>query len=207
MYKCYIITAYIIGNLSSLLDNKKGDYIICADGGYALAAKEKIVPNLVIGDFDSYKGTLPAEIKTIILPKEKDETDTLACVKYAITLGFKEIVILGGTGGRLDHTIANIQCLYYGAKNGISIVLRDEKNIVSVHLPSSFRVEKYQDYKLSLFAFSQICEGVTIRGLKYPLSDYTLDESFPLGVSNEFIDDFADISFKKGVLLLILSRD
>lgn len=207
MCKCYIITSYIIGDLSSLLDNKSEDYIICADGGYTIAALKGIVPDLVIGDFDSIKTSIPAAIKTIRLPVEKDDTDTLSCVKYAINQGFKEIVILGGTGGRLDHTMANLQCLYYGTSKGAAIELRDEKNIVSVHLPSKFRVKKNQDFKLSLFAFSRICEGVTLNGLKYPLANYTLEQSFPLGISNEFISDFADISFETGVLLLILSKD
>ena len=207
MCKCYIITSYIAGNLSFLLDNSSNDFILCADGGYSIAAEMGITPDLVIGDFDSVKSAIPDEIKTIKLPAEKDDTDTMACVKYAINHDFKEIIIIGGIGGRFDHTIANLQCLYYGIINGTNIELRDEKNIVSMHFPSTIQVKKNKDFKLSIFAFSEICEGITLDGLKYPLSNYTLKQSFPLGISNEFTSELASISFETGVLLLILSKD
>lgn len=207
MCKCYIITSFVAGDLSLLLDNGCDDFILCADGGYSIAAEYGVTPDLVIGDFDSIKSTIPAEIKTIKLPVEKDDTDTMACVKYAINNGYKEIIIIGGTGGRLDHTMANLQCLYYGVNHGINITLKDEKNIVSLHFPSKIQVKKREDFKLSIFAFSEFCGGITLSGLKYPLQNYTLQQSFPLGISNEFVSDYAIISFNTGVLLLILSKD
>src|SRR5665648_310101 len=103
MCKCYIITSYLNGDLSSILHKKNGDFLICADNGYSVAKDNGIVPDLIIGDFDSIKIDLPSDIEVIKLPVEKDVTDTLACVKYAINECFKDIIILGGIGGRLDH--------------------------------------------------------------------------------------------------------
>ena len=207
MCRCFIITSYLKGDLSSILSKKNEDFIICADNGYAVAKGNDIVPDVIIGDFDSIKIELPTDIKIIKLPVEKDVTDTLACVKYAINNGFKDIVILGGIGGRFDHTMANLQCLLYGISAGITIELRDNNNIVSLHFPSEIIIKKKVNFKLSLFSFSDVCDGISTKGLKYKLLNGKLSQGFPLGISNEFTSEFASVYFESGILLLILSKD
>ncbi|MEA4987868.1 MAG: thiamine diphosphokinase, partial [Anaerovorax sp.] len=103
MKRCIIITAYLKKSIRQSLRIHDDDFIICADGGYELAKKEGIVPHIVIGDFDS--GNAPEkDSETVIhVPAEKDDTDTLLCLKYGIETGFHVFGIVGGIGGRLDH--------------------------------------------------------------------------------------------------------
>lgn len=207
MCKCYIITSYLNDDLSSILHKKNEDFIICADNGYSVAKDNGIIPDVIIGDFDSIKIDLPSDIEAIKLPVEKDVTDTLACVKYAINKCFKDIIILGGIGGRLDHTMANLQCLLYGLSAGVKIELRDNNNIATLHFPSEIIIEKKENFKLSLFSFSDVCDGISTKGLKYKLFNGKLSQGFPLGISNEFISEVASVYFESGILLLILSKD
>ena len=100
MKKCIIITSYIEGNLSELMKGQDADLILCADGGFDLAREAGITPDLLIGDFDSLHASLPPAIKTITFPKEKDDTDTGLCVRAAFEQGCREVLILGGLGGR-----------------------------------------------------------------------------------------------------------
>ncbi|MBK5246036.1 MAG: thiamine diphosphokinase [Peptostreptococcaceae bacterium] len=207
MCRCFIITSYLNGDLLCILDKNKEDFIICADNGYAVARNNGIVPNIIIGDFDSIEIDFPSDVEILQLPVEKDVTDTLACVKYAINKGFKEIIIIGGIGGRLDHTMANLQCLLYGISLGVNIELRDNNNIATIHFPSEIIIKKKENFKLSLFSFSDICSGISTKGLKYQLFNDKLFQGFPLGISNEFTAEYASVSFGSGILLLILSKD
>ena len=210
MFRCFIITSYLNGDLPSILDKNNEDFIICADNGYSVAKNNGIVPNIIIGDFDSFDSSeidFPSNIETLKLPVEKDVTDTLACVKYAINKGFKEIIIIGGIGGRLDHTMANLQCLLYGLSLGVNIELRDSNNIATLHFPSEIIIKKEKNFKVSLFSFDHVCDGISTKGLKYQLFNDKLSQGFPLGVSNEFTAEYASVSFKSGILLLILSKD
>lgn len=207
MCRCFIITSYLNGDFPDLGDKSIEDFIICADNGYTVAKNNGIVPNIIIGDFDSMEIDFPSSIETLRLPVEKDVTDTLACVKYAINMEFKEIIIIGGIGGRLDHTMANLQCLLYGLSRGVNIELRDHNNIATLHFPSEIMIKKRKDFKVSLFSFSHVCDGISTKGLKYKLTNDKLSQGFPLGVSNEFSAEYASVRFEAGILLLILSKD
>lgn len=217
MRKCFIITSYLS---SPIGDNnvKMGaeDYVICADGGYAHAAGSGIVPHLVIGDFDSLDRTLqiPAQVEVLSVGAEKDDTDTMLCVKHGMEKGFDDFVIIGGLGGRLDHTFANLQTMSYAVDHQVAIRIIDGKNqaimigpgIGRENGPQEVRLPKAEGCKLSLFSFSDQCR-VTIQGVKYPLQDYLLTSSFPLGTSNEFAAEEAVITNGFGKLLIILSKD
>lgn len=126
--RCLIITPYIEGILSECLPHDGAQLVICADTAYRQAAQAGITPDVVIGDFDHEAGQAAKFGKIIRVPSEKDDTDTMLCIKYAIEAGAGEIVIAGGIGGRLDHTIANIQSLAYAASHGASAVLTDGRN-------------------------------------------------------------------------------
>lgn len=211
--RCIIITGYHTESirLKEYFSFEEGDFIICADGGYSQAKLEGIQPDMVIGDFDSVKydsidNELEASGRVIRVASEKDDTDTMICLKYGIKRGFDDFFILGGLGGRLDHTIANLQTMSYALDQGKSIWILDGKNRTTLRTPGSLKIERLEDYFISLFSYGASCSGVTIRGVKYPLENHLLTSSFPLGVSNEFLKEIAEINHSSGRLLIVLSQ-
>lgn len=206
MKKCIIITSLLSGKINDLIDITYS-YIVCADGGYDIALKEKIIPDVLIGDFDSIKNPLPQNIKTVKVPVHKDVTDTALCIDYAVEQGYTNICILGGLGGRIDHTIANMQNLIAAAEKNISVMMLDDQNTVMAIIDDEIYMPARPGYKLSLLSHSDTCEGVTVTGVEYSLENHTLTSSYPLGVSNEFLDDDVYIKVKKGKLIIIMSRD
>lgn len=215
MNRCVIITAFQSISLPQAFDFCQSDFIICADGGYDHAMQGGIHPHVLIGDFDSL-GKEALELqkdfedsggRVLRLPAEKDDTDTLYCLKYGIKLGFEDFFILGGLGGRLDHTIANLQTMSYAIDRQKKIWFLDGKNKATLRNPGELTIPKEDGMKLSLFSFGDSCQGVSIKGVKYPLDSCRLENSFPLGVSNEFAEDSAAISHTAGKLLIVLSQD
>lgn len=208
MKKCIIISAGKADGYDVIKDElKDAELVICADAGILHAKKLGISPDIILGDFDSYTGELPDNSQIIRLPVEKDDTDTMYAVKLALQKCCDEFVFFGALGGRLDHTTANIQTLKYLQKNGAFGRIVSENNVVFMISSSSLRIKKKEGFKLSVFAYSDICYGVTLKNVHYPLDNYTLDNTFPLGVSNEFEGEEAFVSVSDGDLLVILSRD
>ncbi len=206
MKKCAIITAYVEGDPRELLSKCEDTFIIAADGGVKHALKHDIPIDLIIGDFDSYEGELPSNVPIIRFKPEKDDTDTGLSVTYAIDRGFDDITIIGGIGGRLDHTIANIQVLAGAALRGVQIEIRDKGNTASVIKDGSVTLQARPNTAFSLFSLSERCLGVNICNAKYPLHDHELVYSFPLGCSNEFAGGPAEISVAEGTLLIVVSQ-
>ncbi|WP_312641691.1 thiamine diphosphokinase [Hydrogenoanaerobacterium sp.] len=207
MKRCIIIAAHNETAIKNIVHIRPDDFIICADGGYAFAAAEGIVPNLVVGDFDSFEGTVEAGIEVERAAPEKDDTDTLLCLKRGIERGFDEFIIVGGIGGRLDHTIANLQTVAYGCEQGCFVLLADSKNLVTMIGADTVNLPRLEGYKLSVFAFGDACTGVYEKGVKYPLTNATVTNTFPIGVSNEFEADTATISCGAGKLMIVLSKE
>lgn len=205
--RCVIVCAYNEGSIREAIEIRGDDFVLCADGGYLLAERGGIVPDLLIGDLDSMGERREFACPIVQMPAEKDDTDTMLCIKYAIEKGFGDIVIVGGIGGRLDQTIANIQGLSYALDRGVRIRLCDHKNEAFMLENEALFIEKKAGCKLSIFAYSKTCTGVFERFVKYPLENHTLSSSFPLGVSNEFDGERAQIGVSCGRLLVILSRD
>lgn len=203
--RCIILCSFIEGCIKSIITPGPRDFLLCADGGYNLAMAEGLVPNLVIGDLDSVR---PGEILCDVmqLPREKDDTDLMAAIKYALNEQFENIVIVGGLGGRLDHTIASLQALAYGLDHGKRILLKDGFSQVCLIENESLRIARQEGMYLSVFAFSDVCTGVSESGVKYPLSGHTLRSSFPLGVSNEFAAEEALVGVESGRLLVVLAK-
>lgn len=181
------------------------DYIIACDSGYLNAVKAGITPDLLIGDFDSYSGTMKASIDVIRAPAVKDDTDTMLAVKFALNKGYRSFVFYGATGGRLDHQAANIAAGAYIAENGGRCELIDSRNRLIILKNSSIRIPKEENRSVSVFSHTDCSRGVTLKGLKYELNNATLSNLVPLGVSNEFNGDSAFIEVKSGILLIILS--
>lgn len=210
--RCVIIGA---GDLTlSQIPVKEKDYVIAADGGFAYCRFLGIEPDLVIGDLDSLSEDEAEALQKIrkknpdsvmILPCEKDETDMLAAIHAGLAEGCLEFHIYGGQGGRLDHTLANIQCLVYLKECGATGYLVDGTGMILVVKDETVSFKKETEGMLSLFSLCEKCEGVTIENMKYNLKDYTMVNSFPVGISNEFIGEAASITVKKGSAVIILS--
>ena len=207
--RCVIITSYIDAAVRDLISITEEDFVICADGGYAHALRESITPNLLIGDFDSYNGPLPVDIKVMQVPAEKDYTDTGLCLQYALDRGFETIAVAGGLGGRFDHALSNLQSMADAlAQNPrVRITIYSLQNTVTMLTGGALTVPSRPDCKLSLLAYSDVCTGVSVSGVHYPLSDVVLTNRFPLGVSNEFEAETAEVRVRDGNLLVIVSRD
>jgi thiamine pyrophosphokinase len=198
---------YIVGAMSLTPDLRpypvQGDYVIAADRGFDSLMAYGVTPNLAVGDFDSL-GHRPSHPNVIQLPAEKDDTDMVYAIRKGLALGYRRFVLLGGVGGRLEHTLGNLQLLDWLAIHGAQGFLAGEKTAAtclrdgkSISFPPSMA-----GY-LSVFCNSGAAEGVTLSGLKYPLEDYTLTGDFPLGVSNQFLGVEASVSVERGSLLLI----
>ena len=180
---------------------ENGDFIIAADGGLATLERISVKPDVIIGDFDS--GEKPSGEAYILLPKEKDDTDMLAAIKIALKEKCGEIHIYGGSGGeREEHTMANIQCLSYLASIGIKPYLYCRNQTVTALCSGEIRFPARESGYISIFSHTDKCEGVTVKGLKYCLDGAELTNSFPLGISNEFIGEEAVIGVKDGILII-----
>ncbi|MBE6536293.1 MAG: thiamine diphosphokinase [Ruminococcaceae bacterium] len=199
MKTCYIVGA---GEFEHGFTPRAEDIVIAADGGYSALVKKEIRCDLLIGDMDSIS-KIPSEIELIRHPVEKDETDTHLAFLEGWRRGYRKFEIYGGTGGRSDHTFANY-CLLLNIKNhGGDARLYSDTEVAYIIKNSTMRVTGKPEKTISVFAFGAECSGVNINGLYYELSDGSLSPDFPLGVSNKFVSDVAEIGVKNGALLVI----
>ena len=189
---CYLVCA---GEMKTPLniEKKPFDKIIAVDGGLKKLRQAGIVPDLIAGETG----------KLLCLPVEKDVTDSYAAAMAAADEGFERIIIFGGTGGRTEHTFANVQLLAALAKRGVKGFLADDGRTLFVSDGGTTKIAARKSGYVSVFSLDTKCEGVTLKGLKYPLSGYTLTNEFPIGVSNEFIGQTAEIIVEKGVYLVV----
>lgn len=212
MSKCILIGAgdLTMGELTVAND----DYVIAVDGGLSYCSILNVEPDLILGDFDSVseqeklaveqlKRTVPEKICQ--LPVCKDDTDMLAAIKKGLELGYTDFRIYAATGGRFDHTLANIQCLLYLKNHGAVGYLVDGTGMVLVLQNESVRFRKELEGTMSLFALTGEAKGVNIRGMKYPLENAVITNDFPIGISNEFIGEAAEVSVEDGELVCMIS--
>ena len=203
--RCVIFTARCEGDPGKAYRPAAGDLVICADSGWRVARRAGIAPDLVMGDFDSSEAPLEGRVERY--PVEKDDTDTMLCVKRGLALGYDDFLLVGGFGGRLDHTLANLQALHYIARRGARAQMRDGVSWATVLVDGgSVRVPCTQD-KLSVFSLGDACRGVTIRGAKYNIENATFTNAFPLGAANNVAAGAAEISLREGALLVITCPD
>ena len=198
----------------SVFKEKKFEIIIAADAGLDFLHNENIEPTHIVGDFDSlpqgilddYMGN--PNVKVRIFNPIKDKTDTEIAVNLAIELDASEIWIMGGTGGRIDHTIGNIQTMMIPLKKRIPCILADDQNEIQLidHSGVIAKSNVFGKY-ISFIPFGGSVKGLTITGVKYPLNNFTLLPEGSLGISNEIVDELAFISFTEGILMVIQSRD
>ena len=202
MKRCLIFCAAQFDSLIGPIAEE--DYVIAADGGFGHTEALGLRPDAVLGDFDSL-GYTPAGAN--VFPVEKDDTDAMLAVRHGLSLGFREFLIYGGLDGpRLDHTFANVQTLEFLTEHGAYGYLIGKDYILTVVKDGSVRFSAGAEGTISVFCVGADAQGVTERGLYYPLEDAVLTSSFPLGASNHFTGAEAEISVKQGSLLLIWNR-
>ena len=195
---CYIVGA---GDFYGELSPKAGDLVIAADGGFDTLKNLGITPDLLIGDMDSIE--TEADVERIVFPVRKDETDTFLAYREGVKRGYTNFVILGGVGGRDDHTFANFSLLIYGKNRGHCIKMIGERCEMFAIKNERIELSGTPEAHLSAFAFGGDAKGVTIRGLEYEAEDLTLSPEFPLAVSNRFTERNASIEVKDGTLLIM----
>lgn len=205
MKKALIIASY--GEHLENLDISKleWDHVICADAGLLLAQRLGIKPDTVIGDFDSMD--LPEELNPIVLPVEKDLTDSEAAFNWAINNGYDYITLLGGLGGRFDHTMGNIGMLAKCAKAKISVKIVDGQNRVYMLRPGVYTIRKDGYDYLGVVSYDKTTKGIYLSGVKYPMDDAIITNDTTFGVSNEITGDTCKLTFTQGMLLIIQTRD
>lgn len=190
------------------------DFVIAVDGGLGYCGILEVEPDLILGDFDSVSEKEAEAIEVleqkipdriVRLPREKDDTDMLAALKEGLARGYRQFRIYAGTGGRFDHTLANIQCLLFLKKNDAVGYLVDGTGMILVLENEAVHFQKNLEGYLSLFSMVEESRGVTIEGMKYPLKDAVVKNDFPIGISNEFIGEEAVISVENGTLVCMLS--
>ena len=189
------------------------DLVIAVDGGLSYCGVLQIEPDILIGDFDSVSQQEKEAIvalkeqvpdRVMELSPQKDETDMLAALKIGLEWGYRSFRIYGGTGGRLEHTLANIQSLLFLKKQGAQGYLCDGSSMIFVLKNEEVRFQPDMEGTLSLFSLGGEARGVNIQGMKYPLKNYTMTNDFPIGISNEFIGMQGVISVEEGEIVGIV---
>ncbi len=203
MKTCLIISG---GDFCNLPAACHYDFVIACDHGYDHAIKLRIKPDLLLGDFDSI-GITPEDTDSNvrIYPAQKDDSDTMLAVKYALKHGYEKILITCALGGRLDHAIANIQTMAYVASNGVECELFGAGEHLRTFTGKEIELGVKAGRSLSLFALTDRCEHVSISGAAYNVKDTTLTNTFPLGLSNKWADESVKITMENGILLIVES--
>ena len=196
------------------IKNEMPFYSIAADSGMNFFYRNDLIPDLIVGDFDSASKEALEFFKTKEsiawekLNPVKDDTDTEFAIRKALAMGAEKITLLGATGTRLDHMLGNIELLGIGLQANVPIQIIDDKNKVRM-INSGIRIKKEKQFGkyVSLIPYTSEVKGLTLTGFKYPLDKYDLKGFCSLGVSNEIVDLEAEISFESGILIVIEAKD
>lgn len=179
-----------------------GDYVIAADGGLEYLAHRGIRADMALGDFDSL-GYIPEHENLSVYPAMKDDPDMMLAVQEGLRLGRSKFRIYGGLGGRLDHTIANLQMLIWLAEQGAcGELIGNGVHITAIHNGSIQFDSAHKGY-ISVFCLNGKAHGVWIKGLKYTLEEAILTSDRPLGLSNEFMGTESEVGVKNGALVIL----
>lgn len=197
--------------IKQFINNQKYDYIICADGGANHAYKMNITPNYIIGDLDSInKETIDFYKKQNVLfeefPSKKNETDSELCIFLSKSLNANKIDLFGTLGGRIDHTLANINLLYYIREQEIIPRIISEKEEIYIATNECVKIKGKEKDIISIIPIKGDAKGVTLENLEYPLNNYDMNYSTPLGISNIMLSEECKIAVKKGSLLIIRNK-
>ena len=194
--------------INTILSNIRYDYIICSDGGANHAYNMNIVPDYIIGDLDSINKNVIDYYKNKNVnfkkfPIKKDETDTELCIQLSQKLKAKEIDLIGALGGRIDHTIANINLLYYIRKRGIKPKIISEKEEIYIAIDEEVTIDGEIGNTISILPIKNDAKGVTLKKLEYSLENDDIEFSKPLGISNVMTDINCNIKVNEGSIIII----
>ena len=197
--------------IKQFIKNQNYDYIICADGGANHAYKMNITPNYIIGDSDSInKEVIDFYKKQNILfeefPSKKNETDSELCILLSKSLNASKIDLFGTLGGRIDHTLANINLLYYIREQEIIPRIISEQEEIYIATNECVKIKGNVNDIISIIPIKGDAKGVTLENLEYPLNNYDMNYSTPLGISNIMLSEECKIAVKKGSLLIIRNK-
>lgn len=202
----------ICGGEYSPVDEKlEYDYVVACDSGASYAKRMGIIPDLIIGDFDSYEGDIHADFPCIPIetyPVMKDDTDAMLAIKKLMSMGYEHLLLACALGNRLDHTLSNLQSLHYiSAHGGIGEIVSGREHLRTLNsIEGQLSLEKREGCSLSLYALSDSVEGLSIEGAKYNLEKGSLTNAFPLGHGNSFMEERVTISIEEGHLLIVESQ-
>lgn len=201
--RCVVVGGADIGRYDRVRARlREDDFYICCDSGLRHRAGLGIAPDLVVGDFDSHPDP-HLDTETIVLPREKDDTDTVFAVKEALRRGFQEFLLVGVTGGRLDHTLGNVSILLMLDALGKPATALDDWSELEVVSGRPVRIEDRYPY-FSLLNISGLARGVSIRNAKFPLDGAEITCEYQYGISNEVLPGrTAEVSVEEGRLLLV----
>lgn len=207
--RCVILCAGPVADAEALRPYlRPNDRYLAADGGWRLAKRLGVTPTWLVADFDSMPPPdLPDGVKVRHLPVKKDVTDAAAAAQVAYEEGCRAFLLLGATGGRLDHQQGAFLLAADLARKGCAVTLADERNEIAFFTASPGLLPPHPGCKVSLFAFGGEVTGLTVTGLAYALTEYTLTPYDALCVSNEFTDAPATVTFREGTLMLFYSKD
>ena len=190
---------------------EKGDLIIAADAGYLTAKRLGVIPDVVLGDFDTLgEEKIPDGVECLRVPAEKDDTDTQLAVHIAIERGAEEIVIVGGLSGRIDHTLSTLailEDLWERKENRVYAILTDGKNRVRFIRSSGTILPRSQYRYFSLIAADELVKGISIDGCKYPMRNGRISRRRQWAVSNEITGNCTLIEIKRGGVWIVESMD
>ena len=201
--RCLIISG---GQFEKIKLKEKYNLIIACDKGYQHAKKLKINPDIIIGDFDSSK--IPnINTNIIVVNPVKDDTDTSLAIKYALRNGYKNTDIICALGGRIDHLLANVSIMKYIVDHGGKARIISNQAVIMAVGKGKIRIKKDDSKYLSILAISEKAKVDYIKGTKYDIKNVILKNNFPLGVSNEFKNKYAEIKISKGCVLVITVKN
>lgn len=203
MQRCVIVGGAGIHQYQRIRDSlRRDDWFVYCDGGLKHIQELGREPDLIVGDFDSHEQP-ETDTETIVLPREKDDTDTVYAVKEAVRRGFREFLLIGVTGERFDHTFGNVSVLLYLDSLGIPACILDDYSEMRIISRETAEVKGDCSW-FSLLNISGTAKGITIRDAKYPLTDGEITSEYQYGISNEVLPgETACISVREGRLLLV----
>ena len=185
---------------------KEADCILCADGGYLRALSAGIKPDVLMGDFDSCDIEQVKDLEKIVYPTRKDDTDLILALRYMAKHGYTDVEVLGCFGGRQDHALGNIQSVLFGLTLGLKVTLMDPRNRIFAVTEGVTEIEREENSYVSFLCIGAPCEGITLEGFSYPLQDASLTAEYPIGVSNEIVEEKARVTIRKGTLICVIAH-
>ena len=203
MQRCVIVGGAAIHQYQRIRDRlRQDDWLVYCDSGLKHTQELGRDPDLIVGDFDSHEKP-ETDTETIVLPCEKDDTDTAYAVKEAVRRGYREFLLIGVIGERFDHTLGNVSLLLYLDSLHIPACILDDYSEMRIISRETVEIKGDSSW-FSLLNISGNARGITVRGAKYPLTDGEISSEYQFGISNEVLPGkTASVSVREGRLLLV----